>query len=149
MDSVLNFIPHRPPFLFVDRIVQMRPEGLTAERKLLADESFFAGHYPGQPIMPGVLMCESIFQAAAIYLSQLWADQGHDIKSKVPVLAKIEEARFKRIVKPGETMVIDVTWRETLGQFTFMQGSIKVDGQLAVSVRFALSTLEAPTSLTA
>jgi len=148
MDSVLNFIPHRPPFLFVDRIVQMRPEGLTAERKLLSDESFFAGHYPGQPIMPGVLMCESIFQAAAIYLSRLWADQGYDIKSKVPVLAKIEEARFKRIVKPGETMIIDVTWRETLGQFTFMQGSIKVDGRLAVSVRFALSTLEAPASLT-
>lgn len=139
MDTVLRAIPHRPPFLFVGNVLEETEAGILAERTLRVDEAFFAGHYPGNPIMPGVLICEAIFQAAAIYLTHKMEKAGQAVIGKTPVLARIEDARFRRIVRPGETMTIAVTWKETVGHFHFLKGTVKVAGQLAASVQFALA----------
>ena len=82
MISVTDLIPHRPPFLFVDEIVSENADGLTARRTWRSDEDFYKGHYPGAPITPGVLLCESVFQTAACYLAL--TGQFHPRKSSNP-----------------------------------------------------------------
>ncbi len=142
--SILNAIPHRPPFLFVDKIIEKTNEYILVARTLKAEEAFFRGHYPNNPIMPGVLICESVFQAAAIYLVHKMKKEGQEFANKTPVLARIEEARFRRIVKPGETMLIQANWKESMGQFHFLKGTVKVDEQLAATLSFALAMIDEP-----
>src|SRR5208283_110631 len=74
LSRVLERIPHRPPFLFVDEIVSETPDGLVARRTWRPEESFYQGHYPGAPITPGVLLCEAVFQAGALYLARAGGD---------------------------------------------------------------------------
>jgi 3-hydroxyacyl-[acyl-carrier-protein] dehydratase len=140
MAQVTDLIPHRPPFLFVDRIVAERPDGLTAERTFRADEDFYRGHYPGAPITPGVLLCEAVFQTGALYLSQAAQTAGAALGAGVPLLAKISEVRFRNPVYPGETVLIDVTKKEALGGFTMMSGAIKkADGTRVLTVDFSVA----------
>ncbi len=101
-DNILGAIPHRPPFLFIDRIIEMDETKILAEKKLSPDLDFFEGHYPDFPVMPGVLTLESVFQAGAVLLSQHVT--GHE--SGVPVLTRIKNAKFKKMVRPGDTLMI-------------------------------------------
>jgi 3-hydroxyacyl-[acyl-carrier-protein] dehydratase len=142
MDDIYQTIPHRPPFLFIDRIIEVRVDGAVAERTVRAEEPHFAGHYPGNPLMPGVLLCEAVFQTAAVYLVRTLCAQGSDCHGKTPVLARILEAKFKQMVRPGDVMLIEVTFRETLSKFHFMRGKVTVNGKLATTVDFALALLD-------
>ncbi|MGE9294600.1 MAG: 3-hydroxyacyl-ACP dehydratase FabZ family protein, partial [Puniceicoccales bacterium] len=110
MDDLVKTIPHRPPFLFVDEVDELREDGITARRTLRADEFYFEGHYPGNPLMPGVLLCESAFQTAAIYLVKRMEGAGADMANRTPILSRIMEAKFKNMVRPGETFIIDVSY---------------------------------------
>ena len=74
-DEILQAIPHRPPFLFVDEVVEQSEDSLTAKKHVDASEAFFEGHYPGNPIMPGVLISEAVFQTGAIFLTRLLAEE--------------------------------------------------------------------------
>lgn len=141
--DVLDAIPHRQPFLFVDAIRQVSPDGITCERTLRTDEPFYGGHYPGNPITPGVLLCEAVFQAGAIFLSKKFKDD-ENFRKKTPVLCRIESARFKKTVFPGDTVIIDVTMRETLQGFHFMSGKVTCNGHLALTLRFALALVDKP-----
>lgn len=136
---VQELIPHRPPFLFVDEIVAESPEGLTAKRTFRADEDFYRGHYPGAPITPGVLLCEAVFQAGALFMARAAAAQGAKPGSGVPLLAKISDVRFRAPVFPGETILIDVKRKEVLGGFTMMSGSIKSGDKRVLTVDFAVA----------
>jgi 3-hydroxyacyl-[acyl-carrier-protein] dehydratase len=138
--EVLKAIPHRPPFLFVDTILERTETTLVAERTLRADEAFFQGHYPNNPIMPGVLICEATFQAAAIFLSAKF--ESSDSAQKTPVLVRIQEARFRQMVKPGDTLRIEVTWKESSGQFHFLKGCVRVGGKVAATLEFALGMID-------
>ena len=108
LQAVLDTIPHRPPFLFLDRIDEVRADGATCTRTFRADEPFYSGHYPGNPITPGVLLCESVFQAGAVFLTKKLQSEGGAPDGKTPVLCRIEEAKFKGMVKPGDTVSIEV-----------------------------------------
>ena len=136
--TVLQLIPHRPPFLFVDAIVSESADGLVATRHFRPDEDFYQGHYPGAPITPGVLLCEAVFQTGALYMARSMAGQGGP-SGGVPLLAKISDVRFRNPVFPGETITIEVKKKETLGGFTMMSGSIKSGDKRVLTVDFSVA----------
>ena len=106
MEEIHRRIPHRPPFLFVDEIVEITDLGATTRLNVRPDSPFFEGHYPGNPIMPGVLLCEAVFQTGAIYLAEKLGAEALDASKVDPVLSRIRDARFKRMILPGDVVEI-------------------------------------------
>ena len=136
-------IPHRPPFLFVDEVVELTPERILARKQADASADFFRGHFPGNPIMPGVLICESAFQAGAILM--LHRAGVASAAGRVPVLTRIREAKFKHIVRPGQWLEIEVVLDDELSGACYMTGRVHVAGRLVARVSFAC-TLAPPTA---
>jgi 3-hydroxyacyl-[acyl-carrier-protein] dehydratase len=140
MPSVTDLIPHRPPFLFVDEIVNESPGGLTSKRTWRADEDFYRGHYPGAPITPGVLLCEAVFQTAACFMALKARAAGAKPGEGVPLIAKISDVRFRTPVYPADSVVIEVKEKEVMGGFTMMTGAMKkADGTRVMNVDFAVA----------
>ena len=140
LDVVKALSPHRPPFLFVDEIVSESPEGLVARRTWRAEESFYEGHYPGAPITPGVLLCESVFQTGALYMARQAQAAGAAPGSGVPLLSKINDVRFRTPIYPGDTILIEVKKKDVVAGFTMMAGSIKkADGTRVLTVDFTVA----------
>ena len=147
--DVLAAIPHRPPFLFIDKIIETRPDGILCQRTLRTDETFYAGHYPGNPITPGVLLCEAVFQAGAIFLTRKIVADGGDPSGRTPVVCRIEKARFKNMVFPGDTVSIEVTFNEKMQEFYFLSGRVLSDGKTVLTLNFALSLIQQQHGVTA
>ena len=135
MEEILKAIPHRPPFLFVDKIIEITDTKIKATRKINPQEEYFKGHYPGNPIMPGVLICEAIFQSGAILLSRIMGQ----VDDGVPVLVRINNARFKSMVKPGDTLELEAEVVEKVSSAYFLKGKASVDGRTAATVEFAVT----------
>jgi len=132
-EEILKAIPHREPFLLVDEIVEWGESSIRCTKRFTGEEDFFAGHYPGAPLVPGVLLCEAAMQAGAILLSRhLGEKPGH-----VPVATRMNDVRFKRIVRPGETIVLEVELAERLADAFFLKAKASVDGKVAVRFEFA------------
>lgn len=140
-DFIQNRIPHREPFLWLDRVTELDSTSITAEKTISSELDVFRGHYPDYPIMPGVILCEAVFQAGALLISEAIKDENWD---GVPVLTRIINAKFKREVRPGDVITITASLKERLSSAWFMKGSIKVAGKVAVKVEFscALKTEE-------
>jgi len=131
-EQIEQAIPHRPPMLLVDEIVSRTEDTIVARKTFRPEEFFLQGHYPGQPIVPGVILCEATVQSGAVLLSSLTADA-----SGVPVLTRMNEVKFRRVVRPGETIEMTVKLNERLGDAYFLTGTAKVDGQTAARLEFA------------
>ena len=142
MEEIYKTIPHREPFLFIDRIIEVTADGAIAEREIRADEPHFQGHYPGNPLMPGVLLCEAIFQTAAVYMVRRFEAEGIAGTEKTPILTRIKEAKFKQMVRPGDVIRIEATYKEAISRFHFMRGKVLVNGKMAVSVEFGLAMID-------
>ena len=142
---ILARIPHRPPFLWIDRVIELSDDQIRAEKLVPDDLPLFQGHYPAYPIMPGVLLCEAIFQAGALLISEIQhkcAEQSATQDGGVPVLTRILGAKFKREVHPGDTLEIVAKLVERLGPAWIMKGSVRVQGKVAVQVEFACARKE-------
>lgn len=137
-----DLIPHRPPFLFVDEVLELDAEHALCARTFRAEEAFYAGHYPGNPITPGVLLCEAVFQASAIFLNKRFEAQGISVEGKTPVLCRIEEAKFKGMVLPGDRVTLEVRPVETLQHFHFMTGTVRKEGKVVLTLRYALALVD-------
>lgn len=135
--EILDRIPHRPPFLWVDTIVERGDDFIITSTTIPDTLEVFTGHYPGNPIMPGVLLCEAVFQSGALLMSCMLEAGNLKADGDVPVLTRIEGAKFKRLVGPGDTVEITVKHKESLASVSFMKGSLKVNGKIAVQVDFA------------
>lgn len=136
MDDILNAIPHRPPFLYVDSVTEIENGKIQAARLISPEEPFFQGHYPGNPIMPGVLICEAIFQAGAILLARTVIEEG---AQGVPVLVRINNAKFKNMVRPGDTLQLEAELTQKVSNVYFLKGKASVSGKTAVTVEFAVT----------
>lgn len=131
-DPIQAAIPHRPPMLLVDEVVEQDESRIVCRKTFRPDEFFFQGHYPRHPLVPGVILCESAMQAGAVLLAKFV--QGTE---GVPVATRLNEVKFKRMIRPGETIQIEVTLQERLADAFFMQARVTCDGKLAVRFDFA------------
>ena len=105
-EAIKKLLPHRYPFLFVDRIIELKPlERIVGIKQVSINESFFQGHFPGAPVMPGVLVIEALAQCGAILALREITDRDQ----KLVLFTGIREARFRRPVVPGDTLVLEVT----------------------------------------
>ena len=135
LPSVTDLIPHRPPFLFVDEIASLEPERIVTRRTFRAEEAFFSGHYPGDPITPGVLLCEACYQTGALLIA---GNAGEDLEG-IPVLTRSNNAKFRGMVRPGDTIEVDVTLSERLQNAYFMRGTVRSGGKAVLRLEFAVS----------
>lgn len=132
INKILGLLPHRYPFILVDRVLDYKPfEYLTAIKNVTINEPFFTGHFPGNPIMPGVLMLESLAQASGI-LSTLSRSpkEGYEF---MYFFAGIDNAKFKHIVTPGDQLRLEVSLIGQKRDFWRMHGEVYVDDKLACS----------------
>lgn len=136
--QILDAIPHREPFLLVDEILQWEENRIVCEKTFSGEEQFFAGHYPGFPLVPGVLLCEATMQCGAILLSRHM--QG--LEGKVPVATRMNDVRFKRMVRPRETFQMEVELTERLADAFFLKGKVTVEGKVAVRFEFACTAAD-------
>ena len=133
----LQYIPHRPPFLFVDRVLEENDNTIKTEKKIDPKEPFFEGHYPEKPIMPGVLIFEAIFQAGAIMMGKRIASEG-----RIPVLTRVNNIKLKHAVLPGDTLQVEVTLKDLVSTAAYMTGKASVNGKTAVSLEFSAMLVE-------
>ena len=133
LDAIHAAIPHRAPFLLVDEIVEQTDDRIVCRKTFTGEEHFFAGHYPGFPLVPGVLLCEAGMQAGAILLSR----HVQGAKGRVPVATRMNDVKFNRMVRPGETITIDVELVERLADAFFLKAKITCDGEMAARFEFA------------
>ena len=126
-DEILRLLPQRPPFLLVDEVEELEPGARCVAARTLTDDDFwFAGHFPGNPVMPGVLIVEALAQTATIA-----AASGGDIAGKIGLFAGIDKVRFKRVVKPGDTMRLEAEIVAVHGPVGRAKVKATVEGQLA------------------
>ena len=129
--SIQAAIPHRDPFLLIDTVIEQNENRIICQKTLSGDEFWFAGHYPEFPLMPGVLLCEAAMQAGAVLLSAHAGGEG------VPVATRMRDVRFKRMVRPGETITLEVTLDEIVSQAFFLTARVTVADELAMRMQFA------------
>lgn len=141
-DEIQQSIPHRDPFLWLDEIVELTDKKIHARKFLSPDLPVFAGHYPQFPVFPGVLLLEAAMQAGAVMISKVAVLE----PGKVPVATRINNVKFRRMVRPGETLDIEVELKDRVVGVFFMSAQVSVGGQVAVRLEFACASADPPQS---
>lgn len=137
--EIQSILPHRYPFLLVDRIVELDPNGdkIVALKNVSWNEPFFQGHFPGHPVMPGVLIIEALAQAGAVLACKA---TNFDPAKQVIYFMGMEKVKFRKPVVPGDQLVLEVTPLRKGGAIWKMRGEAKVDGKVVTEAEF-LATL--------
>ena len=134
LSEIMASIPHRPPMLLVDEIVERGDDYVVCKKTFHADEFFFQGHYPDYPIVPGVILCEAAMQAGAVLLSKLVsAGEG------VPVAARLNDVKFKKMIRPGDSVLLEARLSERMKDAYFLTGKVTHDGKLAASLNYVVT----------
>jgi 3-hydroxyacyl-[acyl-carrier-protein] dehydratase len=125
--GIQEILPHRYPFLLVDRVIELVPlTRIVAQKQVTINEPFFAGHFPAAPVMPGVLQIEALAQAGAILVLREFEDRAN----KIPFFTGVDNGRFRKPVVPGDTLMLEVTAIRVGSKVQKMHGVATVDGQV-------------------
>lgn len=139
--EVAAILPHRYPFLLVDRVVEIEPgRRIVALKNVTVNEPFFSGHFPGRPIMPGVLLCEAVVQAGGI-LVHATAAEGSG-KGTTVMLTALDRVRFRQQVTPGDQLRLEVEAVRRRGPFWKMRGAALVAGKVVAELEFTVTFTE-------
>ena len=139
VEDILKFLPHRYPFLLVDRVLEINPgKAIVAIKNVTANESFFEGHFPEIKIMPGVLIVEAVAQAGGILLYHTLPEP----RKKLVVLSKIQNAKFRKIVVPGDQLRLEAEIIKLRPRFCHVRGRALVDKEIAVEGDIFASVLD-------
>lgn len=131
INEIMKFLPHRYPFLLVDRITDLKPGvSITGLKNITMNEPFFQGHFPGQPIMPGVLIIEAMAQVAGVMAFS------SGIEGKSVFFMSIDNAKFRRPVVPGDQVIMDIKVLKQRGNVWKFSGSAAVDGKVVSEAEF-------------
>jgi 3-hydroxyacyl-[acyl-carrier-protein] dehydratase len=143
LEAIKAAIPHREPFLLIDEIVEQEENRIVCRKTFTGDEFWYAGHYPQFPITPGVLLCEAAMQAGAVLLSKklLSGNIPHE-PGTVPVATRANNVQFKKMVLPGDTVLIEARFVERLANAFFLNAKVTVGGKVAVRFDFACTLTE-------
>ena len=142
--AIQRILPHRFPFLFVDRIVELESRTrILGVKQVTANEHFFVGHFPNAPVMPGVLQIEALAQVGAILALREFEDRN----AKIPFFSGIENARFRRPVVPGDTLMLEVTAIRTGSKVQKMRGVATVDGNVTAEAEIMSVIADRPSNL--
>jgi beta-hydroxyacyl-ACP dehydratase FabZ len=137
--EIMERIPHRYPFLLVDRVIELVPQQrIVAIKNVTINEPFFRGHFPGAPVMPGVLILEALAQAGAVLLLSDIPDRA----SKLVYFTGINEARFRRPVVPGDQIRLTMEVLKLRSKTCKMRGTAEVDGELAAEAEIMSALVE-------
>lgn len=136
IQEILNYLPHRYPFLLIDRVLELEVDhSIVAQKNVTINENFFVGHFPVKPVMPGVLIVEALAQAAAILAYH--SRSGEEAKDALFYLGSIENARFKRIVIPGDQLRLEISVQRRRARVWKFGGVALVDGEVVCSAEMA------------
>ena len=133
LELIKAAIPHRDPFLLLDEIVEQSESRIVCRKTFTGDEFWYRGHYPDYPLTPGVILCEAAMQAGAVLLSKHVADA----TDAVPVATRANNVQFKQIVRPGDTIELEVLLTERVSTAFFMKAKVTVQGKIACRFDFA------------
>jgi 3-hydroxyacyl-[acyl-carrier-protein] dehydratase len=136
-DEIKAAIPHRDPFLLIDEIVEHSPQRIVCRKRFTGDEFWYAGHYPGFPLTPGVLLCEAAMQAGAVLLTK----EVGNATDGVPVVSRMNNVKFKNMVRPGDTVDLHVELTDQKSGAYFLTAKVMAQGKLAVTLDFACKLL--------
>ena len=140
--KIMELLPHRYPFILVDRIVEMVPdERIVGLKNVTINEPFFQGHFPGAPIMPGVLIIEAMAQAGGILVN---ASRSEEKRKELVYFMGIDKARFRKPVVPGDQLVLEIIWTKRRGDVSKMSAKATVDGTLVAEAEVMAMTGERP-----
>jgi 3-hydroxyacyl-[acyl-carrier-protein] dehydratase len=140
--AIQRILPHRYPFLLVDKIIELEPRiRIVGIKQVTANEQFFQGHFPDAPVMPGVLQIEALAQVGAILALREFEDR----EAKIPYFSGIDKARFRRPVVPGDTLRLEVTALRVGSKIQRMQGVASVDGNITAEAEIMSVIANRPT----
>ena len=137
INQVMELLPHRYPFLMIDRVVELKQgKSLSAIKNVTVNEPFFQGHFPGQPIMPGVLILEAMAQATGLLA---FTEMGDAHKSKLYMLVGIDKSRFRGQVVPGDQLVLNISLKRNMRGIGMYQCQALVDGEVVADAEMMCS----------
>jgi 3-hydroxyacyl-[acyl-carrier-protein] dehydratase len=123
----------------VDEVLEQSAQSIRTQKTFTGDEDFFRGHYPHYPILPGVIACEAVFQTGALLVARLYPDHTPETQGSIPVLARIQKAKFKERIVPPASLEMKVELVEKLLQTFMMKGTVFHQGKIAVQVEFMVT----------
>jgi len=138
--QIQQWIPHRPPFLWLDEIVAVDATRIQARKFVDPELDVFRGHYPQFPVLPGVLVCEAAFQAGAVLIAHI----APPVPGQVPVVTRVNNVQFRQLVRPGDTLEIEVELTERLANAFYLKGKVQVHGKTAARLEFTCAATEPP-----